>query len=149
MKRLAFLLGTVFGAGLLPKAPGTFGALAAMPFLIPLAWVSLPIYLAITVVVFAIGTWAAHMIQVEHPDDDPQIVVIDEFVGILVTFIAVPINAWTMVFGLVLFRVFDIWKPFPVGWLDKHVKGGWGIMLDDVAAGALALIVLQVGVAIT
>ena len=148
MRKLARLIGTVFGAGLVPKAPGTCGAIAAAPFLIPLAWVSIPVYLAITAAVLAVGTWAAHMIQVEHPDDDPQIVVIDEFVGVLVTFVAAPINVWTVLFGLALFRLFDIWKPFPVGWIDKHVKGGWGIMLDDVAAGVLAALVLQLGVAL-
>ncbi len=144
----AGLIGTVFGAGLIPVAPGTFGAIAAMPVVYLMRDCSILIWILASVATFVIGTIAAHYIQKTHPDDDPQIIVVDEFVGILITFIGAPISVGSMIFGLAAFRVFDIWKPYPVGWIDKHVKGGLGIMLDDVAAGVLALVALQLGIAL-
>ena len=77
---------------------------------------------------------------------DPGIVVIDEIVGQLITLFLVPLHPLTALAGFALFRFFDILKPFPAGWLDRHIHGGLGIMLDDVAAGLMALAVLQAGI---
>ncbi len=139
MTSAAQILATWFGVGLMPKAPGTFGALAALP----LAWLIVlgsgrTGLLAATLLAFAIGWWAADVYATRAGSHDPGAVVIDEVAGQWLTLVAVPLTLPGYALGFVLFRVFDIVKPWPVSWADRSVGGGLGIMLDDVLAGLYA-----------
>ena len=131
------------GLGLAPKAPGTFGTLLGIPllFLMPS---NLMAYLAIVVVLFVLGVWVCDTCAKNLGVHDHPGIVWDEVVGYLITMIAVPKTLVWVVVGFILFRIFDILKPWPIGWVDKKVHGGFGIMLDDVLAAVFALIVIQV-----
>jgi phosphatidylglycerophosphatase A len=137
------LLALGFGSGLLPKAPGTAGTLAAIPVYLlvqPLAW---PSYLALTAVLFVAGiAICAHTAARLGVHDHPGIVW-DEIVGYLVTMTLAPAGWPWIATGFVLFRFFDVLKPWPIRWCDRQVHGGFGIMLDDLIAGAFAACVLQ------
>ena len=130
-------------SGYLPKAPGTWGSLVGLLLFFLLHTLSLEIYLAVIAGIFVIGTFAAGEAEKIMDHQDPGLVVIDEIVGMLITMIAVPVTPLTMVLGFILFRVFDIAKPFPVNFFDQHFHGGLGIMLDDVVAGIYSLIIMQ------
>jgi phosphatidylglycerophosphatase A len=136
-------IATGFGSGLVPFAPGTVGSAVA---LLPWLWLrtlSLPIYAAIVLLAFVLGVWVSSWVVRRSDVQDPQVVVWDEFVGVWITLSAAPRGWGWMLAGFALFRVFDIWKPWPVRTLDRHVKGGLGVMLDDVAAGLYGLICMQ------
>ena len=137
------LLAFGFGSGLAPKAPGTFGTLAAVPLYFALAPLSLPLYLLIVVASFAFGVWICDITSKDLGVHDHPGIVWDEFVGLWVTLIAAPAGWWWVAVGFLLFRLFDIWKPWPIGWADRRVSGGFGIMLDDLIAGLYGLAVLQ------
>jgi phosphatidylglycerophosphatase A len=136
-----------FGVGLAPKAAGTFGSLAALvPWWLWLRDLPLSIYLTVIVAAFALGTWASHWVIRRSGVEDPGEVVWDEFVGqwlALVPLGAVVADWRWVVAGFALFRLFDIWKPWPVRWADRSVHGGYGAMLDDALAGLMAMAVLQ------
>lgn len=137
-------IATWFGAGLLPKAPGTWGSLAALPFawLIHAHW-GQGWLAAGAVLLFAVGTWAAECYRRHDGTQDPQAVVVDEVVGQWLVLAALPgPELLSYAIGFALFRLFDVWKPWPVSWADRHVKGGLGIMLDDVLAAAYGASVL-------
>lgn len=131
------------GSGLTPKAQGTFGSLAALlPWLL-LRDLSVTAWLAIVVVAFAVGVWACGVAGRILGLDDHRSLVWDEFVGQWIALLpALLAPWWAVVAGFVLFRLFDVWKPWPIGWLDRRVKGGAGVMLDDVIAGIFAAVVL-------
>jgi len=130
--------------GKIPKAPGTWGsAVAFLPWFF-LRTLSLPAYLAWVVVLFFIGFLAAGSAEKLLDQADPGCIVIDEIVGMLIALILVPAHPAVLLLAFILFRVFDILKPFPVSWFDRHIHGGLGIMLDDVMAGIYALICLQI-----
>ena len=138
-KRFALWISTWFGCGLSKFAPGTIGSMAALPF----AWVLMEFggVLALTIattVLFLIGVWAAHKYIQTVQNEDPPEIVIDEVVGQCLTLMVVPVDVVYYLIGFVLFRIFDIIKPWPVNLADKNVKGGFGIMLDDVLAGVYA-----------
>ena len=138
------LLALGFGTGLVPKVPGTAGTLLAIPLYIALVHLPWFVYLAITVLLFGAGVWlcgeSARRLGVhDHPG-----IVFDEIVGYLVTMFLVPTGWVWIAAGFGLFRFFDIVKPWPIRWLDKHVQGGLGIMVDDLVAGLFSLIGLQV-----
>jgi len=132
-----------FGSGFSPFAPGTVGSAAA---LLPWLWLRvlpLPYYALAIVLAFAIGVWASAWVVRRSGVQDPQVVVWDEFVGVWIALLAAPAGwAWTLA-GFALFRLFDIWKPWPVGWADERIHGGLGVMLDDVVAGIYALLVMR------
>jgi len=132
-----------FGTGLMPKAPGTFGTIAAIPLYFAMSDLSLLSYLIITVLVTLVGIYLCAYTSKALGVHDHGGIVIDEIAGYLITMIAVPFDWLWMVVGFLLFRFFDILKPWPISWIDKHVQGGLGIMLDDVLAGVFALICLQ------
>jgi len=143
IKRPAVLLACGLGAGLIPKAPGTFGTLAAIPLFLWMQHLSMLSYLLITAAFFVMGIWlSTEAIKIFHRDD-PSEVVWDEVVGFLITMIAAPTGWQWLVVGFVLFRIFDIWKPWPVSLADQKLHGGLGIMLDDVIAGIYALLCIQ------
>lgn len=127
----------------MPFAPGTFGTLAAIPVYLLMAPLSLPVYLLITLAAFALGVYLCGYTSRSLGVHDHSGIVWDEIVGFMITMIAVPNEFWWIVAGFVLFRLFDIVKPWPIKWVDTHLQGGFGIMFDDVLAGIFALIGLH------
>jgi len=140
----AFFIAWGAGSGLAPRAPGTFGTLAAFP--LHLALLSLPaaVHLCVLGLLFALGVWACGAVGRRLGAHDPGGVVIDEIVAFLVVLWVVPAAGWAWAVAFGLFRLFDIAKPWPIGWLDRRVRGGLGVMLDDLAAAAATLLVLSV-----
>ena len=126
-------------SGYLPKAPGTWGSLVGLALFSLLHTLSLEVYLAVVTGIFIIGTFAAGEAEKIMDRKDPGLVVIDEIVGMLITMIAIPATPLAMTLGFILFRIFDIWKPFPIRLIDQRFHGGLGIMLDDVVAGIYSL----------
>jgi phosphatidylglycerophosphatase A len=142
----ARLIATAFGAGYLPVAPGTWGTLAAVPLAIGLDRLGEGAYLAGATLVALVGSWAAAAYCRGSGREDDQRVVIDEVAGYLVTLAPVARSPANLAMGFALFRLFDIWKPPPVRWIDRHVHGGLGVVADDLAAGvygALALLAID------
>ena len=137
-------IATGFYSGYLPKAPGTWGSLVGLLLFFLLHTLTLQIYLAVVAGIFVLGTFAAGEAEKIMDRKDPGLVVIDEIVGILITMIAIPATPLTMALGFILFRIFDIWKPFPIRLIDQRFHGGLGIMLDDIVAGIFSLAILQV-----
>ncbi len=132
------------GSGCAPKAPGTFGTAAAVLFYLPLQYLSIWLYLGFIVVTFALGVWLCDRASKTLGVHDHGGIVWDEFVGYWITMIAAPAGwVWILV-GFLLFRLFDIWKPWPIKVADNVIEGGFGIMIDDVLAGIYALICLQI-----
>lgn len=131
------------GSGAAPVAPGTFGTLAAVPLYLLLARLPLGLYLLVLLLAFALGVWLCGRCAEDIGEHDHGGIVWDEFVGFWLTMVAAP-EGWQWVLaGFLLFRFFDVLKPFPINYFDKHVRGGLGIMLDDALAGAFAWFVLQ------
>ncbi len=140
--KTALVLSSWFGAGLMPKVPGTFGTLTGMPLVIVMNYLG-TLYGAIALLIFiSIALWASGLSQNILGRDDPREVVIDEVAGLLLTFFLLPISWLTLSLGFVLFRFFDILKPFPLRRAEK-LKGGTGIVLDDLLAGVYANLVLR------
>jgi phosphatidylglycerophosphatase A len=132
-----------FGSGLSPKAPGTMGTLAAIPLYLLLAGLPLWGYMLAVVLVSLAGIWICGESSRRLGVHDHGGIVWDEFAGFLLTMAAAPPGwAWIML-GFALFRLFDIWKPWPIRVADRQVHGGLGIMLDDWLAGVYAWLVLQ------
>ena len=129
-----------FGSGLGAKMPGTFGTLAALPLVVLLShYFSFTVYLIVTVLVSFAGIWICGKAAEDMGVHDDSSIVWDELAGIMITMLAVPLNGQNLLVGFVLFRFFDILKPWPISYLDKHVHGGFCIMIDDVLAGLFAL----------
>lgn len=137
-RRIIMALATGAGVGYAPKAPGTLGTLAAIPLALVvgrfdgvMAWGA-----TIAFTCFSIGV--AHLAAQFKEQHDPQCVVIDEMAGYLITVTGHSLSTGTIIVGFVLFRLFDITKPGPVGWCDRHLKGGLGIVMDDALAGGFS-----------
>ncbi len=135
------LVATFFGAGWAKKAPGTVGSLASLVVWAPVVLFDLPWWqrLAITLAIFAIGIPAASSAVRAWGKEDPQHVVIDEVAGMGMTLVLAAPHWGSLVVGFLAFRLFDIWKPWPVSVVDARVKGGFGAMFDDLLAGVYAL----------
>ena len=146
MDKLFLFIATGAYSGYLPKAPGTWGSLVGVLLWLGLRNLAIGPYAAVVTVLFVAGTAAAGAAEKIVDRGDPGLVVIDEIVGQLIALALVPNHPLAILAAFVLFRFFDILKPFPVGWLDQHIHGGLGIMLDDVVAGFYALVILQVAV---
>lgn len=132
-----------FGSGLSPVAPGTCGTLVGIPLYLLLRDLYLPYYLAAITGLFLLGIYICGKTSGLLGSQDPGAIVWDEIVGYLCTMALAP-RGWVWILaGFMLFRAFDILKPWPIAWLDQRVKGGFGIMLDDLAAGVFGLIGLQ------
>lgn len=132
-----------FGSGLLPKMPGTYGTLAAIPLYLLIVGLPLWAYACITILFTIFAVYACDITARDLGVHDYSGIVLDEIVGYLITMFAVPVGWAWIALGFILFRVFDIWKPWPIGWVDRHVTGGFGIVIDDVLAAVYAWIVLQ------
>ncbi len=133
-----------FGSGLSPIAPGTMGTLIAIPIFLILSKLPLVLYLTLVIVIFLIGCWVSNKTAVALNVHDHPGIVIDEIAGYLITMIMVPVTWYWVILGFVFFRLFDIWKPWPISVIDKQVKGGLGIMLDDVLAALYSLLSLHI-----
>lgn len=142
LKLAARSLATFFGAGFFPKAPGTVATIATIPLYLLLRRLPLPLYVGFIGKLFVTGVVVSGMMEKEW-GKDPSRVVIDEVCGLLVTLVERPAGIKEIALGTALFRLFDIVKPPPVGTLDRNLKGGLGIMADDIAAGIMAALVLR------
>jgi phosphatidylglycerophosphatase A len=137
----AHFLALGFGAGLSPKAPGTVGTLLAFP----LFWLLLasPLYWVWVGLFLALGVWACGVAGRALGVHDHGGIVWDEVAAFLLVLPFAPVSLFGYVLAFALFRLFDIWKPYPIGWLDERVKGGLGVMLDDVLAAAYSILCLM------
>jgi len=140
--KIALILGTWFGAGMMPRASGTFGSLAAIP-LVLVGCLGVGWSITALAVLIPVAIWAAHRTQELLGRPDPSQVVIDEVAGFLVTLLLLPLSWQSVVTGFILFRFFDVIKPWPVRWAEG-LKGGVGIVLDDLLAGVYAHLLLRV-----
>jgi phosphatidylglycerophosphatase A len=143
----ACLVATWFGAGRLPRAPGTWGSLAALPFAAALAWLGGPWLVLLTALaVFCLGVWASDRYMAAYGVHDPAAIVVDEVVGQWLTVALLPLTPVAYLLGFALFRITDMVKPWPAAWIDRTVADAFGVMLDDVVAaiyaGGLALVLL-------
>jgi phosphatidylglycerophosphatase A len=144
MKSFFLQLATFFGVGKLPKGPGTWGTLATIPLVILLSKAGPLVYMTFTVLLVPLGIIAAEIYTREHNVKDAPEIVIDEVIGFLIAMTWIP-QTWQAYFaGFVLFRFLDILKPPPIRYFDKRVPGGLGVVMDDVVAGIMANIFLQV-----
>jgi len=132
------LLATWGGSGYSPFASGTVGTLAAIPFYLVLANLSLPLYLLTVAAFFFLACWVSGRAEVIFGEQDSGKIVIDEVVGYLLTMTAIPLHWSYVLAGFLLFRFFDIVKIPPARWFDQKLKNGYGVVLDDVAAGVYA-----------
>jgi phosphatidylglycerophosphatase A len=140
--RVAYILAIWFGCGRVPKVPGTAGTLGAIPlYLLLVHFGGLPAVAVAAAVITAVGVWASNQVVRRLGIKDPQIVCIDEVAGVLVTLLAAPTNWIGVVAGVALFRLFDQWKPWPARSAES-LPEGWGVVMDDVAAGAWGAIFL-------
>src|SRR3990167_5951487 len=132
------------GSGAIPFAPGTFGTLMAIPFYLLLQSLSLSFYLLFVFLFIVFSIWISERVSREiHIHDHPGMC-IDEFAGFFVTMINAPLGWPWIMLGFLLFRLFDIWKPWPIRFIDQKISGGIGIVLDDVLAGLYGCIIVQV-----
>ncbi len=148
MKKIAFFLSTLFYCGYFPKAPGTFGSFVSVPIIFFICYYFGFFGLSLTIIIsFFVALLAVKKVLL-YTTHDPSFVVIDEFIGQSVTFLLIAEslkNAKSIVpyiIGFVLFRIFDITKPFPVSYADKKIKNAFGVILDDIFAGMYAAIIL-------
>lgn len=143
MDKLIVALATGLYSGKIPFAPGTWGsAFALIPWYF-CRGLSLANYLIVMAVLFVVGFLTAGSAEKILDRPDPGAIVIDEIMGMFITLTLAPNHPVAWLLGFILFRIFDVLKPFPVSWLDTHLHGGIGIMMDDVMAGIYALICLQ------
>lgn len=132
------------GSGTMPFAPGTFGTLFAIPFYLLLSKLPLLGYLTFVIVFIIFSSWLCDKLSREiHVHDHPGMC-IDEFAGFFVTMINAPQGFIWVLIGFILFRLFDIWKPWPIRYYDQNLHGGFGMVFDDVIAGFFSMLVIQI-----
>ena len=144
MDKLIMAVATGFYTGYLPKAPGTWGTLVAFPLHFLLIRLPLSGYYLSLGIIFILAVITSGGAEKILDHGDPGIVVIDEIIGMLIGLIGIPLKIIPLLLAFVVFRIFDILKPFPVGWADSHLHGGLGIVCDDVLAGIYTLIVMKI-----
>ena len=142
-RRLVHFLAFGFGSGKAPVAPGTFGTLVGIPAYLLLQPLATYIYVAIVAGLFGVGVWLCHVTERDLGVHDHPGIVWDEIVGYLITMFMAPAGWVWMAAGFLLFRLFDIWKPFPIRQIECRIQGGFGNMLDDALAAVYAWVVLQ------
>jgi phosphatidylglycerophosphatase A len=133
-----------FGTGAIPFAPGTFGTLIAIPFYLLMQPLSPLLYFAITLFIIIASIWICNKATTDIHIDDHQGMCLDEIVGFIVTMFMVPHGWGWILAGFILFRLFDIWKPWPIRLADRLIHGGFGMILDDVLAGIFSCITLHI-----
>lgn len=135
--RPSTLIATWFGVGLMRRASGTWGSLAAIPFALAIASASGPTGLGLAALaVTLVGIWAAHVVCEEEKDS--SVVVVDEVAGQWLALVPAGLDPWLILAAFVLFRVFDVAKPWPISWIDRNTRTGFGVMIDDIVAGLIA-----------
>jgi phosphatidylglycerophosphatase A len=144
MNHFFLFLATGFGVGYSPVAPGTLGTLIAIPVYYFLSEIPSPLNEITLIGFFFLSVWVSENAERLFGKKDDQRIVIDEIIGFLITMLWVPKTIRFVMIGFFLFRVFDILKPFPIRRLEKRFKGGFGVVLDDVAAGVYVNVVLQI-----
>ncbi len=148
MKQLSSFFATLGYSGYFPKAPGTAGSALAVVLAAPILLLGgMKLFIPLLITLTAIGFWSAHEYSTRLQKDDPKEVVIDELVGMWITLLVINPNIWwhyLLAFGL--FRLFDIIKPPPIDILDQRIKGGAGIMIDDILAGIFAAILFKISI---
>ena len=142
--RILISIATFFGIGKFPKAPGTMGTLATIPLWYLLVQLGTIPYMLVTFLLIPLGAIAAQAYENASQTHDSKEIVIDEVVGFLITMTLVPVTWQSVIFGFILFRFFDIVKPGLIRQLDQKVPGGFGVMADDIAAGIISSILMQV-----
>ena len=141
--KISLILATWFGVGLIPGAPGTFGSLAAIPFFIVISYAG-SIYTGLSLIVlFSVAVWTSDISRKLLKKNDPSMVVIDEVAGLFVAVFLLPVSIKSVLLGFLLFRIFDILKPYPIRLIDRKMKTGLGIVLDDIVAGIFSNICLR------
>ncbi len=143
MNKLSLILASGFGVGYSPWASGTFGSLWGILFFY--WWRNLsPLYFSLSLIAFFIISMPiVQSAEKQLGTHDSGVIILDEILGYLVAVWAMPFNFWTVAIGFGLFRLFDIWKPFPISYLDKKIKGALGVIVDDLAAGIFAHVILR------
>lgn len=143
MNQFALFVASFGYVGFFPIAPGTAGSLAALPLFAFVRWVGVPAFeLGMIAAVLVVGVWSANGAERALGRTDPGPVVIDEVLGMLITLALLPVSMAGVVLGFLLFRLFDVVKPYPAGRME-HLPGGYGIMLDDAMAGVYSYLVLR------
>lgn len=143
LNSLLIQIATLFSVGKFPKAPGTVGTLATIPLWYFLAQTGPLIYMVVTFLLFPLGVMAAQAYENHIGKHDSKEIVIDEVVGFLITMTWLPLTWQSVVIGFTVFRILDIVKPPPIRQLDQKVQGGFGVMVDDVVAGIIGSIIMQ------
>lgn len=138
MRRFVILCASWLGTGFSPIASGTVGTLGAIPLYLAFSRLELPVYLLTTAAFTLFSCWVAGLAEEVFNEKDSGKIVIDEVAGYLVTMIAVPVSFTAIATGFLMFRLFDIVKPQPARWFDRCLKNGYGVVLDDIAAGIYA-----------
>jgi phosphatidylglycerophosphatase A len=144
LRKWQHFLALGFGSGLASKAPGTFGTLAAVPLVLLFSQLGLLWYGLFLLLGSVLGCYICGKTAADIGEHDHGAIVWDEIIGFMLTMLLVPISVSSLLLGFVLFRFFDIVKPWPIRWFDRRVHGGLGIMLDDLLAALPALLILQV-----
>jgi phosphatidylglycerophosphatase A len=137
-------LATGFRTGNIPFAPGTFGSLIGLPLCFVLAGMSTAPAMLWTLLFIFFAVWIADAAEKILEQNDPGCIVIDEIAGMVVALVGLPFNPITVVIGFIIFRILDIFKPFPIRDLDKRIPGGLGVVADDVAAGIITNLLLRI-----
>ena len=143
MDKVIIFLATGGYSGLIPKCPGTVGTVVAIPLHFILILLPTNIYYLSLATILVLAIIVAGMAEKILDRADPGAVVIDEIIGMLIGLIGILLNIIAFLAAFIIFRILDILKPFPVGWLDRHLHGGTGIVLDDVVAGFMTLAIMQ------
>jgi phosphatidylglycerophosphatase A len=148
-RHVARVLATGVFVGYIPVASGTFGTLVGIPLVLAFSKLPLAVAASATLVVFLLAVWAAGETERQLNLKDPGCIVIDEIAGFCVTMLAIPFSALNCIVGFILFRFFDVLKPPPARQMERHLKGGWGVVMDDIMAGIMAQLVLRLGLFLT
>ena len=143
-ERFILFSATGAGSGRAPFAPGTFGTLAGIPVVLLFLVIPSSMQVFFTLVVILFSIWVSDRAETLIGESDPGCVVIDEIAGFTVTMAGIHLSVLSVVSGFLIFRLFDIIKPFPIRYFEKNFHGGAGVVLDDVAAGLFSTIVLQI-----
>jgi len=142
--KIAEIISTWFYIGKIRWAPGTWGTLATIPFVMLFHAMGSIVYMAITFLVMFLGIFLSDIYEKAKGDHDLSEIVIDEVAGYMIAMTLMPMTWQALGLGFLIFRFFDIFKPFPISWLDRKIKGGLGVMIDDVAAGVVTNVILQI-----
>ena len=148
ISKLSVAVATGGYIGKIPFAPGTFGSLPGLLLYWVMAQMHTGYAVVLTLAVIAAAVWSAGRAEAVMGQKDPGAIVIDEIAGMAVVFVGLPLSWPLAVSGFVLFRIFDIIKPFPVGWLERRFDGGLGVVIDDVAAGLICRVILAAALAV-